>query len=180
MKNALQEQLLKAGLSDEAALKKKGKKRPPKQSKKKIKAAVANESVNAIISQVQAEKKARDQALNQKRLEAQKQRDTQRRVKQIVESNQCNDKRAQKKFHFQHIKKIKQIYITEPQQALLTEGTLVIVAFEGKNYLLPTPAGEKIKALLPRAVISVAEIEESKPEADDPYAEFVVPDDLIW
>ena len=60
----------------------------------------------------------------------------------------------------------------------LSAGKLVIVNDNGVFELVPPAIAEKIRARNPSLVIDLPSDEE--PSADDPYADYQVPDDLIW
>jgi uncharacterized protein YaiL (DUF2058 family) len=55
----------------------------------------------------------------------------------------------------------------------------VLVRCEGKYEMIPAEIAEKIRALNPNAVVELPK-EDPKPAEDDPYKDFVVPDDLKW
>ena len=61
---------------------------------------------------------------------------------------------------------------------MITAGRLVIVNANGKFELVPPAIAEKIRQRNPSLVIDLPE--EKAPAEDDPYADFKVPDDLMW
>ncbi|HEY5790108.1 MAG TPA: DUF2058 family protein, partial [Gammaproteobacteria bacterium] len=78
---------------------------------------------------------------------------------------------------------IKSIYVTATQHASLVQGALVIATLGGRYELVPAETGEKICQRDPRRVISRqpdAPAAAATGDADDPYAAYQVPDDLIW
>jgi len=56
----------------------------------------------------------------------------------------------------------------------------VIVRCEGKHDVVPRDIGERIRGYDTRAVISLQDSAGSAPAEDDPYKDYVVPDDLKW
>jgi uncharacterized protein len=61
----------------------------------------------------------------------------------------------------------------------LNEGRLFIVRYDGRSSVVPADVAERIREREPNAVIKLNE--SSAPDAtDDPYKDFVVPDDLKW
>lgn len=69
------------------------------------------------------------------------------------------------------------------QQQQLTLGQLAIASVGGRNLLIPDKIAEKIEARLPSSVIRIRpEINDSKTISndDDPYADYEIPDDLMW
>jgi len=61
---------------------------------------------------------------------------------------------------------------------MISAGQLVIVNFNGVFELVPPDIAEKIRERNPSLVIDLPE--EQQPDADDPYAQYQVPDDLMW
>ncbi|GAM67145.1 nucleoprotein/polynucleotide-associated enzyme [Vibrio sp. JCM 19236] len=55
------------------------------------------------------------------------------------------------------------------------------MARDGEGYaVIPTVVAEKIATRVPEAVVATAEPTEETVDEDDPYKDFVVPDDLMW
>ena len=81
-------------------------------------------------------------------------------------------------FNFQNKDKIKRLYVSPDTHKLISAGKLVIVNDNGVFELVPPAIAEKIRARNPSLVIDLPSDEE--PSADDPYADYQVPDDLIW
>jgi uncharacterized protein YaiL (DUF2058 family) len=61
---------------------------------------------------------------------------------------------------------------------MITSSKLVIVNCNGVFELVPKQIAEKIRQRNPSLVIDLTE--EQPTSEDDPYAEYKVPDDLIW
>ena len=63
----------------------------------------------------------------------------------------------------------------------LVRGAAVIVRFEGRYDVVLPDIAERIRERDPRAVVSLGSAsEQTAPAEDDPYKDFVVPDDLKW
>ena len=60
----------------------------------------------------------------------------------------------------------------------ISAGQIKIVNDNGVFELVPPAVAEKIRARNPSLVIDLPE--EQSPDADDPYAAYQVPDDLMW
>lgn len=82
-------------------------------------------------------------------------------------------------YNFEHDKKIKRIYINQQMKQQLIDGTLALARIDGRYELVPISVAEKIKQRNEKRVIFI-EAEDNQPDEDDPYADFKVPDDLIW
>ena len=62
----------------------------------------------------------------------------------------------------------------------IVSGELAIVRCEGKHDVVPRDIGERIRGYDARAVVSLQESASAAPAEDDPYKDYVVPDDLKW
>lgn len=179
---SLQEQLLKAGLVD----KKKVQKVNQDMSKqKKIERRTGTESVNesreaALETQRKNAERARE--LNAQRDAAAAEKAVKAQIAQLVEKNRQPRARNGKgdiAYNFTHGSKIERIYVSEQVRQHLVAGRLVIVFLKGNYELVPKVIGEKIAERDPDSVIQVKQTS-SEVDADDPYADFKIPDDFTW
>ena len=80
--------------------------------------------------------------------------------------------------------KVRNIYVTEQLQKQLSLGRLAIVTVaQGQNRiyeLVPSGVAEKIAQRHEQAVVQMNTSDDSQADEDDPYADFQVPDDLMW
>ncbi|MES9863936.1 MAG: DUF2058 family protein [Candidatus Thiodiazotropha sp. LLP2] len=83
-----------------------------------------------------------------------------------------------KPFYFDNKGKVKQMYVSAETHKLITSKKLVIVNCNGVFKLVPTEIADKIRQSKPSLVIDLTE--EKQISEDDPYADYQVPDDLIW
>jgi hypothetical protein len=78
-------------------------------------------------------------------------------------------------------KVIKKLYVDSQQQSALSRGLLVIVALDGHYSVVPKAVAARIEERSPQTQIIRAEsTTDLVPEEDDPYADFAIPDDLMW
>lgn len=177
MGNSLQDQLLKAGLVDKNKANKASKelrKQKRQHQNKKTATAPTAEQLR------QQEKAAKDRELNLRREEARKQREIAIQIKQLADAHRHprSNNDDDKPFYFNNKGKIKQIYVSAETHKMITSGKLVIVNCNGVFELIPKEIAEKIRQRNPSLVIDLSE--EQLTAEDDPYAEYQVPDDLIW
>lgn len=179
--SSLQDQLLKAGLVDEKKAKKvkKDKRKATKQQHKSK--TVAVDETKAAAAQARAEKAERDRRLNEERKADAERKAIAAQIKQLIEMNRQPKGTSGKDevaYNFTDGKQIKKIYVSEEVQGLLTRGRLAIVKL-GEGYeLVPSPVAEKISQRDESYVISQAVAQEV--DEDDPYADYQIPDDLMW
>lgn len=171
-KLSLQEQMLKAGLVNEKKLKKakKGSKKSRVQARE-VKAAV------------QANKDAqleRDQELNQQNKEQQLSKEIKAQVKQLIELNKLDLKEGDIKYNFTDGTFVKSLYVESLIRDQLASGVLAIARYDETYVVIPGSVAKKIAMRDEETIIEIHKPEEEIPAEDDPYADFVVPDDLMW
>ncbi len=180
--SSLQDQLLNAGLVDtkQAKQAKKDKRKAQKQQHKSKSAAV--DETKAAAAQARAEKAERDRKLNQERkLEAER-KAIAAQIKQLIEMNrQPRSARGEEEtaYNFTDGKQIKKIHVSAAIQEQLSRGRLAIVKL-GEGYeLVPAAVADKIRQRDEVAVVSQQVVDQASDE-DDPYADYEIPDDLMW
>jgi hypothetical protein len=100
-------------------------------------------------------------------------------IKQLIESNWVEiPKSAETPYNFVFEKKIKTLYITPELQEQLTRGKLSIATYQESFRLVPQGVGARITERDPARVIFIEQTPE--PDLDDPYADYQIPDDLMW
>jgi uncharacterized protein len=180
MGNPFQDQFLKAGVVTKQQVKKaqssSNKKKKEQRSKKNN---VVDE--NKLKAQQAAKEKAdRDKALNQRKEDQAKQKAISTEIDQLITSNLIKrDEACEIIYNFEHRKKVNRIYINADMKQRVIDGKLGIARIDGRYELIPKLIAEKIQQRNEKRVI-LFENEEQTIDANDPYAEFQVPDDLIW
>ena len=178
---SLQDQLLGMGLADEKTAKK-NKKQKAKQEKmvRKNQIQVTDETAIAV-QQAREEKAEKDRQLNaQRKAEAEK-KAVVAQIKQLVQTNRVDRKDCEVAYNFTDGTAIKKINVNDEIQRLLGIGRLAIVKIDDRYDVVPFPVAEKIAARDDSYVVVLNEKSISdEPEEDDPYADFQIPDDLMW
>lgn len=179
MSNPFQEQFLKAGLVDSDRVKKaKAEKR--KQSKQR-KGSPDAEEVKRAAKRAAAQKAEHDRRLNEKRQEEAARREIAAQIRQLIESHREPLGDGDIPYNFVDGKRVRRLHVSENQQKQLTAGKLAVVKLEGKYDLVPADVAEKIRSRNERCVVVLNEPRgQSAGDEDDPYAEYKVPDDLMW
>ena len=176
MVNSLQAQLLKAGLVDEKKL---------KQAQRAKKKAAKNEpdkvhDTAAAVEKARAEKAERDRQLNEQRKLESARKESEAQVKQIIEQAKIDRSGGETPYQFASKNKIKKIHVTPRLQQQLVSGVIAIVRF-GEGYeLVPASVADKIRQRDENTVVLHNTRSAVEPAEDDPYAEFQIPDDLMW
>jgi uncharacterized protein YaiL (DUF2058 family) len=178
---SLRDQLLKVGLVDEKQIKKASRDKR-KQDKQRRKGKTETSKHDTSPPQPALAKKIeRDRALN-RQLQAQAEgKAVAAQIKQLIETNRLPKDEGDVPFNFADNNKIKRIYISEAVRKQLSLGTLAIVRLDGRYELVPSTIVEKIRVRDKKCVILCNEPQvNSADNSDDPYADYRVPDDLLW
>ncbi len=183
MAGSLQDQLLGVGVIDKKKAKKSQhqKKKANNQARKAVKSGkkVAPEHYKQQLELAQREKQQRDLALNKQRDALQAQKALLAEVRDIVRQHSVAiPEGADTAYNFSHHNTVKRLYVSTEQQQQLTRGQLAIAVLGEKNTLIPDKIAEKIENRLPDKVVRVQPDEMS--DKDDPYADYQIPDDLMW
>ena len=177
MSNSLKDQLLKAGLVKKKDTKKQPKKKAPQVAKKNRK----KPSENTLRTQrAMLDKAKKDKKLNeQRRLEAER-KALFAQIKQLVNGSKVDRKDGETAYNFTFKKKVKTVYVTEEQHKLLSKDQLVIIALGDEVFdVVPKVVASKI-AERDASMVVTNEQADSTPAEDDPYADYQIPDDLMW
>ncbi|MBV1790044.1 DUF2058 domain-containing protein [Marinobacterium sp. D7] len=173
---SLQDQLLKAGIANKQQAKK------AKQQKKKEKKGQATVNTGDQQAALEAARKAkadRDRELNRQREAEQAQKAATAEVRQLLEQHAVRlPANGETRYNFVHDKTIKSLWIDEALLKQLARGQLLIAFFDGRYQAIPAEIGDRITQRLAGVVLPRPETEQ--PAEDDPYAEYQIPDDLMW
>jgi len=185
MNLSLREQLLKAGLVTEKQAKQaerttggqrhrqaKGGKRTPPPPPEPAR----------VAQQAQAAKLLRDQELNRKQQEKAARRARAAELRQLVEQLRVPRPESDDYFNFVDQGRIHRIQVTPELRARLVAGTVAIVRYDGRYDVVPVESLDRIRERHADAIVTdpATAAATPPPAEDDPYKDFVVPDDLTW
>ena len=178
MGNSLQDQLLKAGLVDKQRVKQ------VRSSKRKKNKQIGNKGKpdddgRQRAQQVAAEKARRDRELDRKRQEEAQRKAEANELRQLIHANRIPRGEGDVAYSFLDGDSIKRIYVTGDQQRKLARGSLAIVRQDtGYELVLPETA-TRIRARDERLLVLLNQPGTDGAEDED-YADYRVPDDLMW
>lgn len=175
-KNALQAQLLKAGLVDS----KKAKQLSKQSEHAKRTGDVENAQAKQALADAQAKKIEKDQKLNQERQHALEQKMLRANVIQMIKQHQIHDTEGEVSYQFVDEAKIKKIHITQKLYDQVVAGHVAVARLEEGYALLPRPLADRIDSKLTGFMVVTNDKSVDEIEEDDPYAAYVIPDDLMW
>lgn len=179
MGNSLQEQLLKAGLVSEHSLKqaRTSKHKTSKQSGKR--GPQVDETTRQAADRARAEKVERDRELNRQRQEEAARKAAENEIRQLIHTNRVVRDGGDLAYNFSDGSTLKRIYVNKEQHARLVSGRLAIVRQDAFYEVVPAETAERVRARDASLVLVFNQPAESS-DGDDPYADYQVPDDLMW
>ncbi|ORE88503.1 hypothetical protein ATO7_01470 [Oceanococcus atlanticus] len=182
MSNSLRDQLIKAGLVTKKQAHETRKRKPRGKQAHQAKRQEKTQR-DAELSALDAHKRERDRELNAQREVQRKAREQADWVRQMLGSHAVakgkpgDDDPA---FHFTLAGAVQHLYVGASQRAQLAEGKLGLVQFDGKYHLLPVSIARQLHEKIPQRTWVPEDNKDEPSGQDDPYADFQVPDDLMW
>lgn len=177
VKNALAAQLLKAGLVDNKKAKKLS-----KQAQHEQRTGQNNDAeIKAKIEQDKQEKIAKDQALNQEKQRILDEKALVAAIIQMIGQHKIKDTDGEVSYQFIDENKIKKLYINQQIYNALVAGSLVVAKEHNSYALLPKALADRINEKMTGFIIvNNSENNQQTTDEEDPYAAYVIPDDLMW
>jgi uncharacterized protein len=176
VKNALQAQLLKAGLVDNKKAKKLS-----KQAVHEKRTGESNEAeIKASIEQAKQEKLAKEQAIEQQKKALIQEKELKAAIVQMINQHKIRDTDGDVPYQFID-EKIKKVYLNQQIYNALVAGSLVIAKDQDSYAFLPKALADRINAKMEGFIlVNNSESNEQTTDEEDPYAAYVIPDDLMW
>jgi len=185
MGNSLFDQLKKTGLVDKTRAQKVKRDQYKNKKQKAKKGSVQQvDEVKILAEKTQAEKVERDRQINKQKEEEAERKAIAAQIIQLIETNRVEDRDGEIVYNFTDANVVKRLFVSERSHKHLMSGHLSIAKL-GEGYeLVPKPVAEKIKQRDAQCIISnehsIEDSHEHSQDADDPYADYKIPDDLIW
>jgi len=176
---SLQDQLLKAGLVDTKQLKKA--QHVKRKTQKKQSGVKQQGQVKQRYQSEQQLKAERDRQLNQRREETARAKALNAEIKQLIVANSVEPGEEQVTYNFLEGNKVKKIHVSNETHRRLIEAKVAVVKQGGRYKLVPKDIAEKILQRDPERFVFVSEQSaEKQVKADDDYAGYDIPDDMMW
>ena len=176
---SLQDQLLKAGIVD----KKKAKKiklAKHSQAKKQPKGHLQLDENRLQAEKALAERIAKDKAMNKEKQALAEQKAIQAQIIQLIKSNAIDNQNGEVSYQFTDGKVIAKIYVTEQLQKQLSKGIIAIAKLDESYEMVPAIVAEKIRQRNTSVIVLLNDNVKTEIDEDDPYADYQIPDDLMW
>ena len=181
---SLQDQLLKAGLTTKQKARQanteKRKKNKQKKSGVKVETSL-QEQVQQDLAKAKVEKQAKDAELNQQKKQALAEKEHHNRILQILEHHLVKGTDGEVEYNYTFQSKVKKLFVNEQTQQALINGRLALCGLADVTYIVTAETAEKLASIDETVVLMKNDrnVEEEVAE-DDPYAEYQIPDDLMW
>ncbi|WP_016585832.1 DUF2058 domain-containing protein, partial [Yersinia pestis] len=138
---------------------------------------------------VEENKKAqleRDKQLSEQQKQAALSKEYKAQVKQLIEMNKIDISKGNIGFNFTDNNLIKKIVVDKLTQAQLISGRLAIARLvvdnsgESEYAIIPASVADKIAQRDASSIVLNSALSQEEQDGEDPYADFKVPDDLMW
>ena len=178
--NPLQAQLLKSGLASEAKAKQvKAEKRKQDKLQRNNGVEIVDD-IKLSAEQARQQQMERDRELNWQRKQAEEQKAQAAQIKQITLLNKIEQDNNGLTYQFNHDNKVKTVYVSDKVREALINGRAGIVHLASGYEIVPAEVARKIQNRDVHAVVVLNQVTQDVTAEDDPYAEYQIPDDLMW
>jgi len=182
---SLQDQLLKAGLTTKQKTRQANsdKRKTNKQKRSGVKHDLSlQEIVKNDLTLTKEEKAKKDSELNAEKNKQRAQKETHLRILQILQHHKFTKIAGETEYNYTFNNKVKKLSVDPVTHRALVNGRLAICGLDNITYVVTSETAEKIATLESNIIL----VQNDKVETDnnviedDPYAEFQIPDDLMW
>ncbi len=179
---SLQDQLLQAGLVDKKKVQssKKAKNKQQYQQNKGHKQQTETDKAREMAEKARQEQAERSRKLNRQQREEAERVAIQAQIRQLITMNRIDRSKGEIAYQFADDNKIRSIYVTDKLQQQLADGIIAIVRLGDGYELIPRQVIDKITQRDASCLVMLNDSNNDTPDEDDPYADFQIPDDLMW
>jgi len=181
---SLQDQLLKAGLTTKQKTRQANadKRKKNKQKRSGVQhGATLQEQVKQDLAKNQSEKQAKDNALNEQRKQLLVEKEQGLRIKQILIHHQIKNVNGDNDYNYTFANKIKKLSLDGVTHKALVNGRLSLCGLDESTYIVTRETAEKLAELDANVILVQNEkVVDEQVTEDDPYADYQIPDDLMW
>jgi uncharacterized protein YaiL (DUF2058 family) len=179
MSDSLRDQLIKAGLATEKQARRADRELHRDRKAQGPKRPEPTDQQRAA-DQARAAKAARDQALNRERQAQAEAKARAAEIRQLIEQHRIAKPESHEYFNFIDRRKVRRIPINAELRERLARGDVAIARYEARYDFVPSDIAARIRERDARMVMSLDSSTDDAPDENDPYKDFVVPDDLKW
>ncbi|MDR3417308.1 MAG: DUF2058 domain-containing protein [Nevskia sp.] len=180
MSLSLRDQLLQAGLITKKQAQDAGRQHQQQKRTGHAKQPSAGDEARIAAEKARAAKLAQDEERNRKEREKAEHKARQAEIKQLVTQHRLPRVEGDDLYNFLDGNRIRRIPVDPATRAGLGEGRLMIVRCEGRYEVVPADIAQRIRERSERAVMVTSTASSQPADQNDPYKDYVVPDDLMW
>ena len=179
--SSLRDQLLKAGV----ASKKQHQQARTQKKKQKKQGVDVHAEQRKRLEEERNQKIERDKELNRQREAERAEKEKQAQIRQIIETNTIAREDGENSYSFVDSKKIKKWYLADKQINELSSGRLALARLADDEYaLISGKVAERLAERLAddadKYLLVNNKGKQEEVDEDDPYADYQIPDDLMW
>ena len=182
--SSLQDQLLKAGLVDKKKAAKVSRDKRKSEKLQRKTGQVQADTGKLQARQASAEKAARDRQLNARKQAEAESRAVAAQIRQLIEMNRLSPAQrlgaGSSDYNFSDGRTIKTLQVSALVGRQLARGLLAIVRLDHNYELVPAAVAEKIAQRDEAYLVLRNAPQTEAQDEDDPYADYKIPDDLMW
>lgn len=180
---SLKDQLLKAGLIDPKKAKQAEKEKRKQDNQARRTGQSEQDEVKAAAQAAREAKAERDRELNRQRNQEAEQKALQAQIRQLVQNHRQSKGTGpgDMEYNFTHSSRIKKMRVSAKIHRQIVLGHLAIVCVGESYELVPRIVANKIAQRDPASVlVNNFNAQSTEVIEDDPYKDYVIPDDLMW
>jgi len=181
---SLQDQLLKAGLTTKQKTRQANvdKRKKNKQKRSGVQhGASLQEQVQQDLAKAKTDKQAKDNALNEQKKQQLADKEQFLRIKQILTHHQITNVSGDNIYNYTFETTIKKLSLDTVTHKALVNGRLALCGLDDVTYLVTCETAEKLSELDKNIVlVQNDKALDEQVDEDDPYADYQIPDDLMW
>ena len=185
MAKSLQDQLLGMGLSNKQKARKinSAKKKAVNKSRKDNQ-TLKNEATE-LADKAREQQRRKSQASNEQHNKEMEQKAITAQIRQIIEMNSIKKAKNDntQAYNFNDNQTIKTLYVSAQNHDLISRGRVAIAKLDQSYHLIPMEAAKKINERDNSSIVLLNDPlkqEQGQDADDDPYADYQIPDDLMW
>jgi uncharacterized protein YaiL (DUF2058 family) len=179
---SLQDQLLKAGLIDAKKAKQANKEKRKETNVARRSSEEVVDEIKQSAEQARLEKAERDRELNRQRDLELQQKAIAAQIKQLIENHRQSKGagNGDVEYNFTDGKLIKKMRVSPLVLEQIVRGVLAVVKLGDGYEVVPRIVADKIAQRDAKFVVVANTKTGNKIDEDDPYKDYVIPDDLMW
>lgn len=181
---SLQDQLLKAGLTTKQKTRQANvdKRKKNKQKRSGVQHGDSlQEQVQQDLIKAKADKQAKDNELNEQKQQELAAKEKVLRIKQILTHHQIKNVTGDNDYNYTFNTTIKKLPLDAVTHKALVNGQLALCGLDDVTYIVTRETAEKLSELDKNIfLVQNEKILDEVIDEDDPYADYQIPDDMMW